>query len=153
MWANCTFNFKFFNVSDGVTLKGWGSLVYCNVCPELHELDCQLRILSHSSMFCIIGWETIYILNQNGQRRALIIEEVTESKERLPPLLLRSLLTTPTESHCLSSKHNYLNFKDEAGASSVVAAPPPIDCAKLKEGAVKLLRRLLLCWWWVSARR
>lgn len=42
-----------------------------------------LEILSYSSMLCIMGWDTIYISDQNCQRRALIIEKLTESKEQL----------------------------------------------------------------------
>lgn len=111
MWANSTYNFKFSNVSDGVTLKDWViSVLLCLPTTARAGLS-SFGILSHSSMLRIMGWETIYIPDQNCQRRALIIEKVTESKEQNPPLL-QSLLPTWTESHSVSSKHNYLNFKE-----------------------------------------
>lgn len=42
-------------------------------------------------------WDIIYIKDQNCQKRALIIEKLTESKEQL--FTLPSLLSAQTESH------------------------------------------------------
>lgn len=83
---------------------------------------------------------------KNCQRRALIIEKLTESKEQffffslsLSPL--HSLLSAQTESHSTPSKHNYLNFKDIAGCffffgertrSTQRAAASSVTRAKMK---------------------
>lgn len=45
-------------------------------------------------------WDIIYIKDQNCQKRALIIENLTESKEQL--FTLPSLLSAQTESHLVA---------------------------------------------------
>lgn len=57
-------------------------------------------ISSYSSLLCIMEWDIIYIKDQNCQKRALIIENLTESKEQL--FTLPSLLSAQTESHLVA---------------------------------------------------
>lgn len=58
-------------------------------------------------------WDIIYIKDQNCQKRALIIENLTESKEQPFP---SSKFVVCTDWNPLgTSKHNYLIYKNIAG--------------------------------------
>lgn len=56
-------------------------------------------------------WDIIYIKDQNCQKRALIIENLTESKEQLFSLLSEFVVGTGWKP-LGTSKHNYLIYKN-----------------------------------------